>query len=245
MCKFSLLAALLLASAPACMPKVYKPDFYSNVQVKADATVSVFATSQSTGWTGSGWYISSLGNTSVLATAGHVCNQPGFQLSGTMLPVTVESVHYTAGELDAYPVYDQDTDPDDVCLLFVNHAAPGVIRVADSVETGQSVHYVGYPDGVLGAYQGWVAGFDDGFTVISAPGYFGASGSAVVNDDNQAVGMLVKGDMNFTGHDWLVPIDMLKKAEAYADALLQRMASNPFDTSRAIADGTAIYRDAP
>lgn len=245
--KFASIAAILMLSA--CFPKVYKPDFTSNIEVQADATINVFGSEiDGSGWTGTGWYIASMGNTSVVATAGHVCNAPGDYLKFASVPIRVDKSSYKTSEGQAaYPIYDHDVEPDDVCLLFVNHAAPSVIRVAKKpANAGDVVHYVGYPDSIFGAYDGYVVGVDDlGYTSTSLPATGGASGAAVVNDNDEAIGMLVKGDPGFTNHDWLVPLADLQKAQDYADAFLYRFAGNPFDMTRAITDGTSIDRDSP
>ena len=165
------------------------------------------------GWSGTGWYIASEGDRSVIATAGHVC-------ASEMLTL----YEVSDGTL-ALPIYDHDEDANDVCLLEVmTKSRP--LKLGSVPDIGDAVTYTGYPDGVLGTYHGEVSGIDpeDGLVLVSIPAYFGASGSAVLDDKTgRVVGMLVMGDPNFPGHAWLVGVDRLKEARDFANDYLETL----------------------
>lgn len=232
-------AAALLFGCAANEPR--RPNFAAVTEVNAAAVVAVGDNAILGNWTGTGWYIATDGNNSVIATAGHVCAARGDLISGF---ATVVLAVYSTEEADAYQIYDHDTDPDDVCLLYSPVAAPDVIRIGADPNSGDPVSYVGYPNGMLGAFNGTLIGQEEtqGFLIASIPAYYGASGSAVLNERGEAIGLLSKGDMEFTNRAWLVPTERLRAARDYANAFLRRLRDQPFQTSRGVLVGD-IDRD--
>lgn len=184
-----------------------------------DATVFIHMTD---GWQegyATGWFIATDGEYSIVATAGHVCD-PGLFYG---ISTDTVSLDKTGTETVALPIYDVDNAPtEDLCLLVTKLVAPAVLPVAE-VSPGQddAVHYTGYPSGTRGSYSGTVEDVDaNGVILLNIPGYFGASGSAVLNDAGEVVGVLSMGDMRFTHHIWLSGTASLNRAKIAADDFL-------------------------
>lgn len=165
-----------------------------------------------------GWYIASDSERSVIATAGHVCDAG--LVYGVSQVVSLED-DYEAVEEEAYAFYDIDEAPStDVCLLVVNHPAPAVLPIAEVEPTADApVHYTGYPSGTRGSYTGTVENVnpETGTILLNIPGFFGASGSAVLNGDGEVVGVLSMGDMRFPHHVWLTGTFSMTLAKIAAD----------------------------
>lgn len=179
------------------------------------------------GWRATGFYFATKGEYSVVATAGHVCKDSDAELLGIPKPV------YQIDGHDAYVIYDHDVAPeDDVCLLLVEARAPAVLSPGEQPDEGDEILYVGYPNGTRGTYRGLVEQVTDGGTLLSIPGYFGASGSAIVDSRGYVVGILSMGDMEFPHHVYATTLDAVKRARAYADAFLRRLHVKPLDTLR-------------
>lgn len=173
------------------------------------------------GWSGTGWYIATDGQYSVIATAGHVCE-------GSSLT----SMYGTSDGNDAIVIYDHDEyQVDDVCLLLVE--AKGIpLRIGGVPAEDARLTYTGYPNGTRGTYHGEVSGFSEGGVVdVSIPAYYGSSGSAVLDDSTGTViGMLVTGDTQFTQHASLVGAAALHRAQDFATDFLKRLRSEPWST---------------
>ncbi len=172
-------------------------------------------------WAGTGWYIATDGQYSVIATAGHVCEGS-----------SITTLYGTSDGHDAVVIYDHDeSQVDDTCLLLVKGAhAPlsiGGVPAGDA-----KVTYTGYPNGTRGTYHGEVAGVrDNGVVDVSVPAYFGSSGSAVLDDSTgKVIGMLVTGDTEFTHHASLVGSAALHRAQDFAKDYLKRLRADPWDT---------------
>lgn len=185
-----------------------------------DATVFIHMTDPVWGGEGyaTGWYIASDSERSVIATAGHVCD-PGLVYEVSQV-VSLDD-NYEAVEEEAYAFYDIDEAPStDVCLLVVNHPAPAVLPIAEVEPTADApVHYTGYPSGTRGSYTGTVENVnpETGTILLNIPGFFGASGSAVLNGDGEVVGVLSMGDMRFPHHVWLTGTFSMNLAKIAAD----------------------------
>ncbi len=190
----------LTAACSASPPPVNKPA----------ATVEVEMV-----WVGVGdgsataWYIAGNEHFGVVATAGHVCE---------------DFFVYTLSDGNvALPVgYDHDeAETDDVCLLFTLAPAPAVLELATTpAKVGDQVDYYGYPSGERAHFYGEVSAInDDGSVVVSIPGYYGASGSAIVRD-GRVVGLLNTGHVDFGNLITATGLEALKKAKAAADEWL-------------------------
>lgn len=138
---------------------------------------------------GTGWFIASNGEYSIIATAGHVCNY------GTII-----EKDSTGREEIAFPFYINENDEtgDDACLLAVSGPAPKVMRAGRiSGEFATRVWYVGYPSNTLSVFEGMVSATNpDGNLVFSLPSYGGASGSPIVSG-GRVVSMLVARGVAF------------------------------------------------
>lgn len=235
----TLVAILLCLGLVACAGTGdRRPDFSTTTEIQVSAVVAVGGHSAFAGWTGTGWYIAEDGDNSVVATAGHVCMYRGDTIGPVEVLMTFSTVS-SPEPVDAYPIYDHDGSPDDTCLLYVPHSAPGVIKIGPDPKQGDPVSYVGFPHGNLGTHTGTVIGLepDNGYLIASIPVYFGASGSAVVDSRGRAVGIISVGDMTTQQRAGLVPTSYLRQAKAYADAFLRRLRTKPFETSRGVILG--------
>lgn len=153
---------------------------------------------------GTGWYAARApGDTSFVVTAGHVCDD------GLI----------TAGGKIAIPVVDLDSEgpEEDVCVLWVLGTPPAVLPLGEDPSPGDVVWYHGYPAGRPSTYTGVVESADPGGVAVSMPGFFGASGSAVLSR-GRVVGILVQGNMRFTNQVYLTPVSAVRRALAQARA---------------------------
>lgn len=181
-------------------------------------------------WTGTGFYFSTQGAYSVVATAGHVCQ-------GTeALELGLPKPTYMVGDLPGYVIYDHDNAPeDDICLLLVEAPAQVVLTPADDVDVGQRVFYVGYPNGTRGTYEGLVERVDsESGSLVSIPGYFGASGSAMLDNNGRVVGVVSMGDMEFTHHIYVTTLDAVKDAHEFALRFLRYLHAKPLEALRSV-----------
>lgn len=181
-----------------------------------DARVFIHMTGDEGEGYATGWYIATDGTNSVIATAGHVCERD-------YVYGIASDLDHLEDEVPAYDFYDLDRAPSaDICLLSIAQGAPAVLPIASESPLPDSViRYSGFPDGVAGSYSGTVEEVaDDGTILANIPGYFGASGSAVVNEAGEVVGILSMGDMRFQNHVWLTGTREVNLAKIVADAYL-------------------------
>lgn len=142
--------------------------------------------------------IKNMGNESFHLTAAHCCDTIGGDLSleeraaGPLIPATIVAK-------DNYA---------DLCLIVSQRIDREPIKVSKriSIEYGTSIHFIGNPSGIddqLSYGQMTESLVVDGylFNNTSILGYKGASGSAVVNAQNEIVGVLVRGLM--VGPNWV------------------------------------------
>lgn len=160
-------------------------------------------------WSGSGAFIRS----DLVATAGHVCDA-----DRTMMVQTYDGVYH-----EAEVVYDRDKP--DVCLLQTKKpAAPAVVDLAPSsvLTVGDQVWYFGYPSGSPGLFYGHYTGHrkadHDGqeYLIAAVSGWFGSSGSALLDKRANVVGVLSEARSNNGVVLAFVPVEALRAAvEAY------------------------------
>jgi S1-C subfamily serine protease len=147
---------------------------------------------------------------SLVLTAGHLCNPGDMYTART----------WDGTEVIAVPTYDRDAYPDDLCLMQVfGYESRTVAKLGTPAFTWEHVWYVGYPGGQLSTYGGYVTDLDasvdleadDDGDVVTVNGYTrvsmivspGASGSSVLNDNGDIVGVVSAG--NGSAQGWIVP----------------------------------------
>lgn len=217
------LAAFCLVLSLLC--SCYAPGPQHPTPAERDAIVLITATNYETGWVrswkGTGTYIASVRGSGIVVTAGHVCDGN---------PIATMYQDETGALLT--PIYDHDTDADDVCLLVANGPAPAVIRVGTTSPVyGDDVSYAGYPDGIRGTYRGIAEGTEaDGRILVSIPVYFGASGSVLLDRSGEAVGVMSTGDMRFQAHARFIGTAALYRAYRFGLDYLAELYSNPWGT---------------
>lgn len=200
--KFAVALGVLVASCIGCgLPKHTAAPTVTDAR---HATVFVEAMTEDEGWSGTGWYAYSDGKTSLVVTAGHVCEVGA--------KTTVED--YDGIVKNATVVVDSpDGSDDDTCVLSVEGAAPYVLRLgtSDDLDYGDHLYYVGFPAAQIAVVSGAYAGRDARPRLIcSVWGYFGASGSAVLGPDGKVVGLLVAINPRFPQTTLAVPVEVVR-----------------------------------
>jgi S1-C subfamily serine protease len=148
----------------------------------------------------------------LVLTAGHVCEDNDLYIltsaGGTKFP--------------AFPIYDSDNTPNDTCIMqTLGYENDTWLQIAEQERFGEHVWYEGFPATVPGVFDGRLVGWStkervgvDGFVVASLSGYYGASGSAVVDDSGKVVGVFAAINPNFPEQTFLVPLEDIQAAKA-------------------------------
>lgn len=205
---------LLLAGCSGCRltPVETVPKINGiSVQYLRNATVKIEVTSLEGSATGTGWFIENDGHDSVVATAGHMCDPGSLYMASTKRGDTYFGLQ----------IYDDDDN--DVCLLsFPGSGRQPVLEVSprDEIDFGENIAYMGFPMGVAAMYSGHFTGVrDDGYQVGSISGFFGASGSAVVDSKGQVIGVFSAISSRFPQLSIFTPLesvqDLKKRARLY------------------------------
>lgn len=144
---------------------------------------------------GTGFWISR----GLVMTAGHAC------------PATGDD---RVGDLDAVPVFVSRKPAPDLCVLAVQGAPehPVLAFAASEPEPGAAVWYVGYPDATLNLLTGRFIGHEAGVIRASIPSYPGTSGSALMNEAGEVVGVIVAADLNFNESTWAMSLADVRAA---------------------------------
>lgn len=170
---WGMVLAVALSLGLGCGARPHTPAEKAQAATWPVAVVSVFGGGKATAW-----YV----DDHLAVTAGHVC-------------MFGNDANYTVGDARAWPIaVDYDTD---VCVLATESEAPAVLRLATRApELGDDLVYVGYPQGarVMGHGTAAECKSQDDETVQSLcaliPGTWGSSGSAVLNDRGDVVGLV-------------------------------------------------------
>ena len=152
---------------------------------------------------GTAWLVATKGSAAYWVTAGHVCSP------GAMYTIAHDGEDHPAASL-AF------SDEPDLCLLMsfgAVNAAPLSLSTVPA-EVGDELCYTGNHAGVMAIgirpiFCGKAAGSSEGRLFLSAPGYPGASGSAVVNADGKVVGVMVATLRAWPEVLFLVPLEDL------------------------------------
>lgn len=158
---------------------------------------------------GTAWIAFNGSASSLLVTAGHVCEGDEFRYTLTSSAGTEYGVY----ELKKHSTYD-------LCLMVADEVLGPEMPFADSMPTyDEPVLAVGAPLGVYGCWAGSSIdacgmapisrGFFAGGNLVSMPMYGGNSGSAVFTADG-VFGVLVEGYRQFPMLSFVEPLDHLK-----------------------------------
>lgn len=253
----ALLIVVLLSACEACALRQNPHTVNGQDHLAARrATVSVAVTAKGVdlltgqpdtiGGIGTGWFFDWEGDRAVIMTAGHVCTNVGevkknIGVTSVKFKVTVRG----GDEYDATVLYDHDTRFDDTCVLGVEgYTPPVVMRLywgdTDTLDFGQPVWYVGYPTGMLGTFDGRISGymeesleteFELGYLLANIDTWYGASGSALLNEDGQVVGLLSAVHMSFHHIAYFVPVEYLREARKVGREWLRLPPKEPEDAT--------------
>jgi S1-C subfamily serine protease len=198
--KLALGFGVLVASCIGCaLPKpVEHTKFERQATGARKATVQV----DTDNGNGTGWYVWTDGTRSLVVTAGHVCEPD----------VAYEVVDFDGTKTKAEALVDVDTD-DDTCVLLVVHEAPNTLPlgVSSGLTYGSRLFYVGFPASRIAIVDGYYAGRDERPRLLASVwGFFGASGSALLDNSGKVVGMLVAINPQFPQQSSAVPVEMVR-----------------------------------
>lgn len=208
---------VLVATIASCLgcalPKQVVAPKFEVVATKARiATVQVSVELEDDAWTGTGWYVYTDGAKSLVVTAGHVC-EPGatYKVEEAGGGVYAGTAVVDSAEYDAVP-------DDDTCVISVEHRAPATLKLAIDSELsyGDPLGYVGFPGGQIAVIQGRYAGTTGFRLICSVWGYYGASGSALLNEQGEVVGLLVSINPKFPQTTFAVPVEVVRRYVAQA-----------------------------
>ena len=163
--------------------------FTHPIKNSRDAAVKIISPD---GGHGSGIYVTYKKQRGVL-TAAHVVDSGSIYKIKTDNNEVLGVVVWTASEEDiAFLVVEEDIDRDPIKLA-----------ISKNVEAGLKVSYSGYPSSYdLLSVNGQISGFDKrGYILMQGFGWFGASGSGVIDRSNKIVGVVTALPVeNFYGH---------------------------------------------
>jgi hypothetical protein len=155
---------------------------------------------------GSGMAIRVIRGIPTVITAGHVCDiGPTEKIKS--FTQTVEVLDYQAKVHQAYPIlinHNNGKGSPDACMLFVPTLKVKLVTVSlREPKIGQDLYYIGAPLGIYHPpnpliFRGVFSGDINPSTAqITAPAIGGASGSAVFNMKNEAVGIIWGANLTF------------------------------------------------
>lgn len=143
------------------------------------------------GSSGTGFGIAYHENSTIVMTAGHVCeplsNKPGAETKLSI--VTVDGTELPAKQITISGMHD-------LCLVKIEKILP-IAKIAEEIPAnGDKIKYSGYPLGVfipgtLHHFDGYMGGIDaDGNHLYNIPTVGGASGSPIYNEDGEVVAII-------------------------------------------------------
>ncbi len=145
--------------------------------------------------------------TSLIATAGHCCEE-GYTYS-------TKGSHAVEGSA---PTILVDDDEHDVCILRGAISGKVISLASSDPDVGEVVWTLGYPRGTFLISDGyWSGRNEDGKGVCSVVVNPGASGSPILNTDNEAVGVLIEYRQGMDNLAYIANLDWLRAAVASAN----------------------------
>lgn len=186
----------------------------------------------------SGIVIGHLGDKTKILTARHACNDAGIE---NMFPAELRPLTIAAGVMDVnneqHKVLAQGFDSNyDICLIIVNKIEQPAVQISPVAPLrGEKVFNIAAPLGISDGkavllFEGYYAG--DTFSPIthspaslySIPTQHGSSGSAILNEHGELIGITFAGIGEFENVCMAVPyqavIGFLKAAETEIDNML-------------------------
>lgn len=186
----------------------------------------------------SGIVIGHLGDKTKILTARHACNDAGVE---NMFPAELRPLTIAAGVMDVnneqHKVLAQGFDSNyDICLIIVNKIEQPAVEISPVAPLrGEKVFNIAAPLGISDGkavllFEGYYAG--DTFSPIthspaslySIPTQHGSSGSAILNEHGELIGVTFAGIGDFENVCMAVPygavIGFLKAAEIEIDNML-------------------------
>lgn len=135
----------------------------------------------------------------IMITAGHCCaSDRYYTISGTGMTLGIDITLLI------------DDDDKDICVLRGRMDGRRALLASKEPEIGDRVWVVGYPHGTFAMTDGyWSGRNDEGDPVTSIDGAGGYSGSPVMNEDNEVIGVLVKGYLG-QSVTMVAPLDKLR-----------------------------------
>ena len=140
---------------------------------------------------GTGFGIAYHENSTIVMTAGHVCeplsDKTGFETKFSV--VTIEGL-----EIPANPIAVSKTQ--DLCLVKIKKILPIAKIAKESPDNGDKIKYSGYPLGVfipgtLHHFDGYMGGIDaEGNHLYNIPTVGGSSGSPIYNENGEVVAII-------------------------------------------------------
>lgn len=206
-----MLIAMLSVLLVSCCTFNFNIDSKSNAYDPHDALFSVARVSVDTKdgqgtLSGSAWAV----DDNHLITAGHVCDGiVGLQVQGVLsddIQLTYYKDHNFTTAVLHNAVIDAIDSKNDICVLgYDNHGLKPFQFSKQGPRVTDVVYIVGAPHGVFAAVApGEVMSLDETFgpempnkIVVTAPAAPGNSGSVIVNDKGEVIGMLVAGAGEF------------------------------------------------
>ena len=156
---------------------------------------------------GSGAVIKNYRNGAYILTAGHVCEEEDFRKEMTSLGFDF-NMNFEVVDIDELRYKAEVTKVDkelDTCIMYVKHLAKPSIKLRNKMPViGKKYYNVAAPAAIFGEnmipiLEGRYSGYWDniGFAVYTIPAIGGSSGSPIVNEDGELVGMIHSVHVHF------------------------------------------------